>query len=150
MLKLLRKYIRKSINHGFIGIWWCTDDYQIFGVSCTLPGGYNNGTYIQYSNIENHLTLWRKCVYTVFDKNEADEIYSLGYKGLERGRVIYDLRIQCYVVICSKSMLYDSKFRDAIKDYFDLNNCRVDFQALDHYTKLPLTGNPAIDQFNYE
>ena len=145
MLKLLKKYIRKSINDGFIGIWWCTDDYQIFGVSCTLSGGYNDGTYIQYSNIENHLNLWRKCVDTVFDKNKSDEIYSLGYKGLERGRVIYDLRTQCYIVTCSKSMLYDSKFRDAIKDYFDLNNCRVDFQALARYSKLPLTGNPDID-----
>lgn len=150
MKRLLRKYIRNSINDGFIGIWWCTGDYEIFGVSCTLSGGYNDGTYIQYSDKENHLTLWRKCVYAVFDKPKADVIYNLGYKGLERGRVIYDLRTQCYVVTCSKSVLYDAKFRDAIKEYFDLNNCRVDFQALDHYIKVPLTGNPTIDKFNYE
>ena len=71
-------------------------------------------------------------MYILFDKNEAPEIYNLGYKGLERGTVIYALRTQCYIVTCSKAMLYNVKFREAINDYFDLNNCRVDFQALDH------------------
>lgn len=149
-MKLIHKYVRGSTTSGLIGIWWATDDLSIFGVTHTLDEGYNDGIYIQYSDTENHLSLWKRVVYEVFDKPQADEIYKLGYKGLERGRVIYDLRTQCYVVTCSEAMLNNIEFRQEIKKFFELGGCRVDFEALSHYSKLPLTGNPAIDQFIYD
>lgn len=147
---LLKRYIRSSLTSGLIGIWWYTDDGVVFGKSAYLDDGFNDGSYIQYSDKENHLSLWRECVYETFDKTTADAIYRLGYKGLERGRVIYNLRTQSYEVTCSEDIVHNEDFRQAIIDTFDLNGCRYDFYALSHYCKLPLTGNPAIDKFNYE
>ena len=97
------------------------------------------------------MTLWRKALELfVSNKKERDTYIKKGYKCLERGRVVYNIRTQSYEVICSVDLVNDLKFRKACKDYFKLNSCRVDFEALHHYHKMELTGNPAVDDLYYD
>ncbi len=142
------KYVKASVNSGFIGIWWITDDNQIIADMLPLDNGYNDGNYIQYDEFKNHMTEWRRLVTTSFE--DPDPYLKLGYKGLERGRVIYNLRTRAYEVTCSSAIFKDSDKRRAIVDAFDLNRCRYDFVPLSHYFLCPLTGNPEIDNMNYE
>ena len=146
----MKKYTRASLTSGLVGIWWYTDDGILFGVSTTLDSGYDDGNYIQYSDTKNHLNLFKQCLYDSFDSNTASQLYRLGYKGIERGRVIHNLKTQSYEITCSRNLLYNLEFRQAILNNYELVDCRYDFIQLNHYSKLPLTGNPAIDKFNYE
>lgn len=137
-------YIKSSRNEGFVGIWWYTDDRDVIGVMTSVQSGYLDGRYIQYSKDKNHMNLWKKVVYDSFP-NDSDEIYRLGYRGLERGRVIYDTMTQCYIITCSEELSKDKQFISDIKNAFDLNGSRCEIEVLNHYKKLPLTGNPAVD-----
>lgn len=143
--------LKEGRSSGFVGIWWYTDSYDIWGVLKDLDSGYNDNNYIQYSNIDNHMSLWRKIVKdNTTSLEEFNNIYNKGYKSLERGRVIYNLRTQSYEIICSQAIYKDPVFRSKCLDYFELNNCRYDFIPLSHYYKVELTGNPSLDKFNYE
>ena len=88
---------------------------------------------------------WKKCIYNEFKGEKADTIYKLGYKGLERGRVIYDTMTQVYVITCSSKIAKDSRAVEAIRKVFNLTDCRVEIEILNHYSKLTLTGDPAVD-----
>ena len=146
----MKKYIKASRDSAFIGIWWYTDSGDIWAVIKPTDDGVLDGQYIQYSDKENHLTLWRKVVSdNVSDPKLAHDTISKGYKSLERGRVIYNTAKQCYEVICSDKLVKDTTFRNKIVDYFQLSGNRVEFESLNHYYKYELTGNPALDNFEY-
>ena len=144
-------YLKSSRSNGQIGIWWYTDNKDIWAKLKPTDQGYLDGLYYQYDNTTNHLNTWRQVVAdNVENKEEANTIIAKGYKSLERGRVIYNTATQCYEVICSKELVNDKEFRDKLVDAFNLSGNRVEFNALSHYYKSELTGNPALDSFEYE
>jgi len=143
----MKRYVKASLTSGLIGIWWVYNDTVIADYK-TLDDGYNDGNFINYDEKKNHATEWNKLIKEYFPE-QAEEIIAFGYKGIERGRVIYNLRTQAYEVTCSQEVYKDSKQRKLIVDAFELNDCRYDFFVLRHYYVAKLTGNPALDQFEY-
>ena len=152
----MKRYVKASRGDGFIGIWWYTDEGEIWGVMKHPDDGVLSGPYVQYSDTENHLTLWSSVVKDNVNSNnkeiklDAQKIINKGYKSLERGRVIYDTRTMCYVVVCSANLVNDTAFREAVVDYYQLAGNQIDFVQNDHYYKAELTGNLALDSFYYE
>lgn len=148
----MKRYIKASYGEGLIGIWWYDmNNNSVISFQKPLDSGYSDGNYIQYSDSDNHMTLWRQAVYNnITDKQRADEIYSQGYKSLERGRVIFNLRTQCYEITCSKDIIKNEQFRKDIVNEFNLSGNRYDFVPLNHYYISKLTGNPTLDSRYYE
>lgn len=145
----MKRYIRASLTSGLVGIWWIKDDIVIADV-VDLDNGYNDGNFIHYNASRNHATEWSRLIREYFP-NDADAIISKGYKSIDRGRVVYNLRTQCYEVTCGDSVFNDIEKRKLIVDEFDLSNCRYDFINVGtHYHIAELTGNPALDAFEYE
>lgn len=131
-----------------IGIWWYTDDGEIWAVSVPKGDGVLEGPYLQYSSRENHMTLWRQVV-SDNSKSDPKTIIAKGYKTYERGRVIYNCRTSCYEVTCSGKLICDKEFRRNIIDYFKLSGNQVEFIRLNHYHREELVGNPVLDEFYY-
>lgn len=131
-----------SKSSPMIGVWWWTGE-KIIGTKTDIKHGVLQGANIQYSDIENHMTLWSKLF-----KNTSD--YNRGYKSIERGRVYYDTQTCCYYVICGERIIHDPKFRKAVLDFYNLNDQNVRFNALAHYAYTrELTGNDAVDTDYY-
>lgn len=143
----MKKYIKASLTSGLIGIWWLYYDTVIADMK-TLDKGYNDGSFIQYDQYKNHATEWRRLI-KEFLPDRADKMISKGYKSLERGRVIYNLRTQSYEVTCSQAVKNQLEDHVSIVDAFDLEDCRYDFVTLNHYYIAELTGNPALDAIEY-
>ena len=122
----MKRYVKSSSTSGLIGIWWIRDN-QVVADYKTVDQGYNDGSFINYDEKKNHLTEWSRLIKEYFPE-EADQIIQKGYKSLERGRVIYNLRTQCYEVFCSHEVFSDLEKRKLIIDAFDLRGCRVDFE----------------------
>lgn len=141
--------IIESRGDGLVGIWWYTPSKDIIGVTKSIDDGVSDGDYIQYDDKQNHLTLWRKVIKDNYKEPVASKIISKGYKSFERGRVIYNLRTQCYEITCSKNLVNDLEFRKKIIDYFNLGSDRKDFVSLGHYYVAELTGNKFIDDLEY-
>jgi hypothetical protein len=140
--------IKESRNESLVGIWWYTDNGEFWDFSTDLDSAENDYGYLQYSKTKNHLNLWKTaCDKYITDSRERTAVYNKGYKSIERGRVVYNIRTQCYEVICSKELVNDINFRDKCVKHFNLSGNRVDFEALNHYYKQDLTGNPEIDKF---
>lgn len=145
----MKRYIKASASSGLVGIWWIKDDVVIADLK-TLDNGYNDGSFINYDERKNHLTEWKRLVKQHFP-DEAEAVIAKGYKSLDRGRVVYNLRTQCYEVLCGEAVFKDSSKRQMLIDTFELSGCRYDFVNLGtHYHIAELTGNPKIDQFEYE
>ena len=144
----MKRYVKGSLTSGLVGIWWIYND-QIIADMKTLDDGFDDGNYISYDKEKNHLSEWRRLVKEQVSDN-SDEVIAYGYKGLERGRVIYNLRTMAYEVTCSDAVYHDLEARKLIIDAFELNNCRRDFVILQHYHIAKLTGNPALDSLEYE
>lgn len=144
----MKKYIKGSTQSGSVGIWWLIEGKVISGL-VSLDSGFNNGSYIQYSETKNHLTEWSRLVKDNFP-DSYQSIIKQGYKAFDRGRVIYNLRTMTYEVTCGQEVFDDIDKRRMIVDAFDLNGCRYDFVNLPtHYHRAVITGNPSIDQFEY-
>lgn len=144
----MKRYIKASRGNAQIGIWWYTDNGEVWAQSDFTYNGVQDGPYLQYSDHQNHMTLWSNTVMQNAS-SDANDIIARGYKSFERGRVIYNCMTSCYEVTCSEQMIHDKQFRRAIIDYFDLSGNQVEFIALRHYHKESLTGNPALDEFYY-
>ena len=144
----MKVYVKASRGNAQIGIWWYTDDKEVWAVSCPTDDGELDGPYLQYSSSKNHMNLWRKVVNDNLSGN-TDNIISRGYKCFERGRVIYNCRTSCYEVTCSDNLINDKEFRRSIIDHLDLKGNQIEFVKLNHYHKEELTGNPAVDEFYY-
>ncbi|MCM1226184.1 MAG: hypothetical protein NC320_02005 [Clostridium sp.] len=143
--------ITASYKGGLISIWWYTDDGEFWDYSTTTDDAEEYSGYLQYSNTENHMTLWRDAVRKhISDPQIRKELIAKGYKSIERGRVIFNIRTQSYEIICSENLVNDSKFRKECVEYFNLSGNRYDFEALRHYGKRELTGNSAVDDLYYE
>ena len=141
--------IEAAYKQGLVSIWWYTDG-EFWDYGCTLDDAVENYGYLQVSLTDNHLNLWRKVVLSKVDSANADAIIEKGYKSLERGRVVFNIRTQAYEVICSQALIDDADFRRKCIDYFGLSGNRYSFEALSHYSKQELTGNPALDSLYYE
>lgn len=151
MKKLVKTNITAAYKEGLVSIWWYTDDGEFWDFSSTLENAVECYGYLQYSNEDNHLNLWRKAVNTfVPDASIRSEIIAKGYKSIERGRTIFNIRTQSYEIICSSELVNNPEFRKACVEYFNLSGNRYDFEALHHYSKQELTGNPTLDNFYYE
>ena len=96
------------------------------------------------------MNLRHKVVNSYASPNDADRIIAKGYKSIERGRIVFNIRTQAYEIICSESLVTDKQFRDGCIEYFNLRGNRYMFEALNHYYKQALTGNPALDAMYYE
>lgn len=151
MKRYVETPITTSYKEGLISIWWYTDDGEFWDFSTTMNKAVESYGYLQYSIEENHLNLWRKAVNTfVKDISKRNEIIARGYKSLERGRVIFNIRTQAYEIVCSKNLINNAAFRNTCVKYFNLSGNRYDFEALPHYEKQELTGNPELDDMYYE
>lgn len=141
--------MNEAYKSGLVAIWWYTDGGEFWDFSKPLEDAENDFGYLQYSTTKNHLNMWKTAVETfVPNVEEQKVIYSKGYKSIERGRVVYNIRTQTYEVICSATLVNDTVFRNNCLDYFKLRGNRVDFEALNHYYKSELTGNDYLDN-NY-
>lgn len=142
----MKRYIKASRGDELIGIWWYTDSGDIWGVTKPTDDGVLDGMNIQYSDKDNHMTLWSSVLKdNVDDEEEISEYLKKGFRCLERGRVIYNTAAMVYQIICSKDIINNESFRSAVVDYFQLDSARYEFVPLDHYNKIELTGNPAVD-----
>ena len=142
--------INESYKEGLVGIWWYYNN-EFWAFTKTLDDAVDDHGYLQYSVTENHLRLWRAALDRfVKDTNLRTDLLNKGFKSVERGRVIYNIRTQSYEVICSNELVNDITFRNNCINYFNLKGNRVDFFALPHYYKLNLTGNPALDSSYYD
>ena len=143
----MKRYIKASLTSGLVGIQWLYN--TVIADTKSLDSGYNDGNFINYDQFKNHATEWRLLVNQYFPE-EANDIIRKGYKSIDRGRVIYNLRTQCYEVTCGQDVFDDLNKRKLIIKTFDLNNCRYDFINLGtHYHIAELTGNPALDAMKY-
>ena len=142
----MNRYVKSSKDNACIGIWWCTDDNQIWGVSCPTDEGELCGMYMQYSLTANHQNLWNSIVAdNCKDKTVASNIRSKGYRGLERGRVLFNTATMVYEITCSESLAKNKEAIQNIFDFYQLSENRVDICPLSHYNKIEFTGNPAVD-----
>lgn len=139
--------MKRHIN-PMIGIWWYTDNGEIWAEAVSADQGVLSGIYKQYSDREDHLTLWSSIVKKYIpDVRLQRSIISNGYKSIERGRVIYNTATMVYEITCSEKLITDEKFRKDVVAYFQLSESRYEFVRLNHYHKIALTGNPAVDEF---
>lgn len=142
----MKRYVKSSRDNAFVGIWWYTEDEKVIGAMCDVNDGYHDGIFIQYSQLKNHMNMWKYVVYHDFKDDNAEDIYNLGYRGLERGSVIYDTMTQVFIITCSKEIASDQEALSKIKSTFSLSGNRCEIEVLNHYKKLPLTGNPSADE----
>ena len=117
---------KKPCKECPVSIWWYKDG-EFWDFSKTTDDAVECQGYLQYSNTKNHLNLWSQAVTTfVDDLSEREKIRNAGYKSLERGRVIFNIRTQCYEIICSTELANDPEFRKTCIDYFNLRGNRYD------------------------
>lgn len=144
----MKRYVRASLTSGLVGIWWIYNN-TVAADAVPLDDGFNDGNFVNYDEFKNHSTEWKRIITTCFPE-EADSIIENGYKSLDRGRVVYNLRTQCYEVTCGDEVYNDIDKRKLLVDAFDLSDCRYDFVNLGtHYHIASLTGNPTLDAFEY-
>ena len=151
MIIEVEKTLTEGYKEGLVGIWWYTDNGIFWDFSTTLDNAEDDHGYLQYSLTKNHMNLWKTALEKfVTDPHERDTIYRKDYKSVERGRVVFNLRTQCYEVICSDKLVNDVTFRNNCIKQFNLSGNRLDFIALHHYARIELTGNPAVDSLYYD
>lgn len=145
----MKRYIRASLTSGLVGLWWYTDDGEVWALTKTLDDAELDGIYYQYSLEDNHLTEWESTVHSHIDNRKlADAIIKKGYRSFERGRVIYDTRTQVYELTCSDAIGADIDALNKIKDAFELNNCRVKITPIpSHYDKYVAGTDPLRERF---
>ena len=133
-----------------VGIWWWTGE-KIIGVKVEKEHGKSIDGLIHYSDVENHVTLWKRIVKDNFQENEFKSVYGKGFKSIYRGRVYYDPRIGCYEITCSKHIIDDAAFKTSVVDFYNLSSVRKEFVPLHHYENTrELTGNQAVDEDYFE
>ena len=111
----MKRYIKASRGDEFIGIWWYTDDGDIWADYCHVDDGVIDGIYLQYSSNKNHENQWRSIVKNyISDSKKQSELITKGFRCYERGRVIYDTQSQVYLILCSRKLVTDSTFRNKI------------------------------------
>lgn len=140
----MKRYIKCGLTSGYVGIWWIFND-AIIADLVSLDNGYNDGSFIHYSDTKNHLTEWNRMMHEA----NADDQIPKGFKSIERGRVVYNLRTMCYEIICSESVSHNLALLKKIVATVELTTCRYDIVEDSHYHIAEITGNPALDNFEY-
>ena len=143
----MKRYIKASYTDGLIGIWWIYGD-EIIGKCVPLDDGVEDRGFIQYSDTKNHLTEWRDVVTNQLPES-AQSIVNKGFRCIERGRVLYNIRAQVYEIICSEAVANNSGLIGKIAEEFEISDKRYDVITDPHYRVFQLTGNPALDNFEY-
>ena len=131
---------------GNVGIWWFYNN-KVVGEYCPIDEGVDDRGYIQFSKVNNHITQWESTI-----KEQLPEALNLipkGYRSIERGRVVYDVRSQVYEIICSQAMASDENAIQLIAKEFEIDNLRYDVIPSAHYYVPDYTGNPTLDNFDF-
>ena len=147
----MKRYVRTtgsetSIPSGSVGIWWLYDD-KVIGDYCPVDEGVEDRGYIQFSTTDNHITRWETTIKEQLP--EAINLISKGYRSLERGRVVYDIRSQVYEIICSQKVASDADTIKLIAKEFGIAHTRYDVIPSAHYYVPTYTGNPTLDNYDY-
>lgn len=147
----MKRYIRTDEpdmpTEGNVGIWWIHNN-SVIGEYCPVSEGVDDRGYIQFSKVKNHITEWESTVKEQLP--EAVDLIPKGYRCIERGRVVYDIRSQVYEIICSQAIANDEHSIQLIADAFEISNLRYDVIPSSHYYIPTLTGNPALDSFDFD
>lgn len=145
----MKRYVATSKSiplAGNVGIWWLYND-KVVGEYCPVDEGVDDHGYIQFSTTDNHITKWESTIKEQLP--EALELLPKGYRSIERGRVVYDIRSQVYEIICSQTVATDDTAIKRIAEEFGISNQRYDVIPSSHYYVPTYTGNPALDNFDY-
>ena len=137
----MKRYITCQItSEGYVAIWWY-DDVQdkIIGAKCLVSEGVEDRGYVQYSKVANHMNLWKAVVEEDIDDNRKQKLLNSSYRSLERGRVVFDIKTQCYQIICSSVIASDEKVIKLIAEECNLLDKQVMVIPNVHYD------NDAID-----
>jgi len=146
----MKLYVRtaeseESIPSGNVGIWWFYNN-KVVGVYCPLSEGVEQWGYVQFSNSENHMTMWEDIIEEQLP--EATDMIPLGYRSIERGRVVYDARSQVYEIICSEKIASDNNAIQLIAKEFNISDLRYEVEPSSHYYVPHFTNNPTLDNFD--
>jgi hypothetical protein len=133
-------------DSGYVGIWWIYDN-KVIGEYCPVDEGVEDRGYIQFSKTKNHVTEWEIIIKEQLP--EAIDLIPNGYRSIERGRVVYNIRSQVYEIICSQAIAADASAIDLIAKEFAIAHTRYDVIPSSHYCVPTLTGNPALDNFDW-
>lgn len=148
----MKRYIRTveselSAPTGNVGIWWFYDNIVV-GEYCPIEDAVDDRGYLQFSKTKNHVTEWESTIKEQLP--EAANLIPRGYRAIERGRVVYDIRSQVFEIICSREIAEDANAIKLIATEFNIANQRYDVIPSSHYYIPNLTGNPALDNFDFE
>ena len=147
----MKRYIKTDdldvLPDGNVGIWWLYND-QVIGEYCPISEGVDDRGYIQFSKTKNHVTEWEITIKEQLPG--AVDLIPKGYRCIERGRVVYDIRSQVYEIICSQEVANDETAIKLIADAFEISNLRYDVIPSSHYFIPNLTGNRALDNFDFD
>ena len=145
----MKRYVRTTESlplTGNVGIWWFYNN-KVVGDYCPVNEGINDRGYLQFSTTDNHITLWESTIKEQLP--EAVDLIPKGYRSIERGRVVYDIRSQVYEIICSQAIASDKNAINLIAKEFDIADLRYDVIPSSHYYVPTYTGNPTLDNFDY-
>ena len=148
----MKRYIRtaeseSSVPTGNVGIWWFYDN-TVVGEYCPIEDAVDDRGYLQFSKTRNHMTEWESTIKEQLPK--AVNLIPKGYRAIERGRVVYDVRSQVFEILCSQEIAEDEIAINLIVEEFNIANQRYDVIPSVHYYVPNLTGNPALDNFNFD
>lgn len=147
----MKLYVRTNEQElptqGYVGIWWFYNN-KVVGEYCPVDEGLDDRGYIQFSKTKNHITEWESTIKEQLP--EAIDLISRGYRSIERGRVVYDIKSQVFEIICSQEIAKDRNAIKLIAEEFEISNQRYDVIPSSHYYIPSLTGNPALDNFDFE
>lgn len=147
----MKRYIRTgesetSIPTGNVGIWWFYDN-TVIGEYCPIEDAVDDRGYLQFSKTKNHITEWESTIKEQLP--EAIDIIPKGYRSIERGRVVYNIRSQVFEIICSQLIAADTNALRMIADEFGIADQRYDIIPSSHYYIPKITGNPTLDSFDF-
>lgn len=146
----MKRYIRTVEEdiptEGNVGIWWFYNNHVI-GEYCPIDDGVDDRGYIQFSKTKNHITEWESTIKEQLPENI--ELLPRGYRSIERGRVVYDIKSQVYEIICSYKLSTNSSAIRLIAEEFGIADLRYDVIASTHYFVPMVTGNPTLDNFDF-
>lgn len=126
----MKRYIKTiesetSMPTGNVGIWWFYDN-TVVGEYCPVDKGHVENGYIKFISQM---------------KSDVPEV--------ESGGVIYDIRSQVFEIICSQTIASDENAIKKIAEEFEIADQRYDVIPSSHYYVPTLTGNPALDNFDF-
>jgi len=125
----MKRYIRTVESElpmqGCVGIWWFYNNH-IDKYDCPVDKGFVKNGYIRSFH------------------NKGSDI-----PGVESGEVVYDIRSQVYEIICSQELAKNTTAIKLIAEAFEISNLRYDVIPSSHYYVPNLTGNPALDDFDF-